>query len=277
MRARLVVLLVLVALTATAADAWPPWGRRTGPNPVGPWHGPGTAPCTDTCPAQWATDSFPSCTALPGSPSYLWEARRESFNDGDAVGTMSDFGSVGVDLVQGTAGAKPTFHDAGGPGDRPYFSFDGGDYVKSSAEGTSLAQPNLVAMVIYTATTGNYTMLDGFDANPRTRIGTVSTSAPWQIQTSATTLSANNTVVNGQWELVVGYTNGASSYLRISGLELATGDAGAHAYAPGTIGCNYTGASCFTGGVALAVVYDTAPDVNALEAAIEDCYGSFPQ
>ncbi|MEK9810513.1 MAG: hypothetical protein VW362_08695, partial [Candidatus Nanopelagicales bacterium] len=255
---------------------WGPWpGRGKG------WRGPfgweAKRPCVGGCPAEWDQDSFGACTSLPGTPEHVWEARRESFNDGDAVGTMTDYGANATDLVQATAGNKPTYRSSGGPGNRPYFSFDGADYVKSAAEGTNLAQPNLVVLVVQTNTTAAITVTDGFDSNPRTRIGLTSTNAPWQLQTSATTLSANNTVTNGQWEVFIGTINGASSTLRLSGFDRATGDAGAHAYAPGTVGCNFSGAACLNGGIALFAVYDTPPDIPTLEAAIEDCYGEFPQ
>lgn len=230
------------------------------------------------CPAQWPTDSFPaSCPSLPGTPSHVWEARRESMTDGDAVATMTDFGAVGTNLVQATSTAKPTYHASGGPGDQPYFSFDGGDSVKSAAEGTSLAQPNLIAIVAEANTTAAEILLDSFDSSPRTLVWETSVNSSWRVQTSATALPANTTVINGRWELITATTNGASSELRVSGPAYATGDAGSAAFAAGTMGCNISAANCLNGGIALAVVYDTPPDIPTLEAAIESCYGALPQ
>ena len=238
----------------------------------------GDGACGDGCPVQWPTDPAPgACPDLPGSPSHIWEARRESFSDGSNPTSLTDYGTIGTTLTQGTAGSRGTYRASGGPGNRPFFSLDGGDFWKSAAEATNLAQPNTFVLVISTNSTGAFTFLDSFDSSPRTRIGTASVNAPWQLQSASTVLAANNTVVGGQWELIVGTTNGASSSLRISGIEMATGDAGSAAYGAGTLGANFSGASGLNGGVALAAIYDTPPDIAALEAAIEDCYGSFPQ
>lgn len=280
MTSRAAIMLLAFALgCGDDADAAAVRVGMGGPPMVGTEQGgiafPGAA-CVVAVPDQWPTDSAGACAALPGTPNYLWEARRESFSDSTNPTTITDYGSAGVTMTQGTASARGTFHSSGGAGDRAYFSFDGGDYWQTAADGPSLSQPNVFALVVYTATTGNVSALDSHDNSPRSMIGPNNTGG-WRLLTTSTTLTAASTVVNGEWELIVGTTNGVSSTIRINGVQVTSGDAGAGAYAAGTLGANFSATQFLTGGVALAVVYDTAPDIPTLEAAIKGCYGGFPQ
>lgn len=78
---------------------------------------------------------------------YVWlDSTRYSGSDGDAVASAVNYGSLGGNFVQSSAGKKPTFRPTG-VNSKPAFQFDGGDCLTLP----SVALTTWTAIVVFKA------------------------------------------------------------------------------------------------------------------------------
>lgn len=216
------------------------------------------------------------CGAVPGSPSYLFDADEIAQADATAVATWEDLGSLGSDASQATPSARPTLQvpcEGGGVlNSANCVDFDGGDSLKDS--GVSLmAQPNL-AFAVYRFDTSTGTVFDDENGNHRNII--YQASGRHTAFAGANLLGA--TVTTGQWVATVASFDSTNSFIRVNGSE-TTGNPSTAGLSGITLGAFNTGAVALDGAIAIVGFYDDAGGVTAddIETYLSCRYGSFPQ
>lgn len=194
-----------------------------------------------------------------------------TLTDLDSVGTWVNLGShSSADLTQGTASAKPTYHDA----DPPYVSFDGGDTVGVSSFATISQSFTIVLVAEWPNFNSTRIVQDnGSTASNRTALFTAATTGEARLNCGATRASGIN-LSTATLSYVNGYCSGTSSYLNVNGSLSSTGNAGTGSMVGHTIGAGYLGGSPFVGDVYEVIVYagDKANDSDLL-TYLSDAYG----
>lgn len=212
------------------------------------------------------------------TPVLHYAARLESYANNDPVTSMTDNGSTGDDISQGTGAAQPTFKSSG-PGGQPYLSFDGGDFLESTSAITlNLTTFSICCVVNAGAALTNETAIADDATTSRAIFSTASYA--WTTNFGVTVnngTSAINTWVMGCSRITAGA--GGDDYW-IDGVQVSTTDNGANDLDRARLGTNSAGANYRTGAIAECAVFDSAAlDVDLLEAEWEsaECYGNnFP-
>lgn len=147
----------------------------------------------------------------------------------------------GATAAQATGGARPAYSATGHNG-RPCLTFDGGDSLAASF--SAISQPGAVIVACQVTSVADFRfVVDSSHATNR-----------WAIYTSITTGLVNgfagSAITSGSGTLgsicvVSAVFNGASSVVRINGVQVASGNAGAATMQGITIGASSSGASGF--------------------------------
>ena len=236
--------------------------RRPVAAAAAPSFNPLTGWTTDPVHAVWASDP-------------LWTPPA----DGGAVSSWRNGGSVGGDLVQATGSWQPTYDASlAAYNNQPVVTFDGADDVLV-ANTADLTQPFWLVLVGHTSAVTT----QGFVG-----VGVVSTNRRF----------GTNATAGGKWALALGgeikgggldsnphllfaQANGASSLITVDGASVATGDAGTTGITHLSLGAGNANGLTFggylTGGIALALVFNTDPTAQAewasFKAWVTSTYG----
>lgn len=195
----------------------------------------------------------------------------------DPVGAMDDLSTGGNHLLQGTAGARPTYK-TGQINSRPALSFDGGDFLKMAGAIASVAQPVTRWVVMrFTGTPPAATevILEDIGAN-NTRFSRNITTG-FLVLRSATALTTDDTDDGASWHLYQVTFNGGSSALFKDGTSIHTGNAGAAGFTGTSMGATAAGASFAQNGTLIAEHFVTAgedaTDITNIKAYVAARYG----
>ena len=151
-------------------------------------------------------------------------------------------GTSGRDLVQATASDQPTFlTDGGSPSGNPVVDFTGGSLMRIDYLET-FDQPYTICSACYFPPNDPTQRIlfdggktGGTPSAVRACFGKEDTDNNWRARTD-TNLTFSKTGITGTWGYVVVMFDGASSYVRMNGVSVATGDAGSTAFQPLTAG-----------------------------------------
>lgn len=162
------------------------------------------------------------------------------------------------DVLQGTAGKIPLLKLSVINGN-PALRFDlGDDFLESVAFAAPLAQPNMVFIVmkhLTGAVTGDAIILDSKATGASREVFQIKNGTPdaWSIW-AGTTLTSTDAIDTSVHVFTILY-NGASSYIRKDGTQIAAGNAGTNAM--GSISLGYGGAIGINSDIAACYVFDT--------------------
>ena len=165
-----------------------------------------------------------------------------SAGDPALVSQWNNFeGTSGRDLVQATASDQPTFlTDGGSTSGKPAVDFTGGSLMRIDF-GESFDQPYTICSACYFPANDptQRILFDGGEtgATPgslRACFGKEDSDNNWRARTDAN-FTFSKTGITGTWGYVVVMFDGASSYVRMNGVSVATGDAGNTAFQPLTM------------------------------------------
>lgn len=237
-----------------------------------------------------ALGGLPPLPVAPGAPRLWWDGsdadlqRNTTYPSGTSIGAAStpwrDKGSLGLNLTQATAAARPTLQ-ANGAGGRPSVRADGaGDYLRTALFGAALVQPTLVAMVGRAISIASspipFSSVDSAAVNQHTIF---STTPAYRLYALVGPLDGG-TPVAGQWFMWLGYFNGASTISRVNGVQVAAGATGTSDLNGVTLFASHGGvpAQFFFGDLSEVIVYNgSIPAFADVEAYFTAKYGAFPQ
>lgn len=237
---------------------------------------------------QGNSEPHPPLTSLVAG----WEARLQTFNDADFVGTLVDNWGGTYNLTQaGADSVKPSWTDGGfGSNDRPYLQFDGNDYLSNNALAAALMGTDNYRLFCFAAkfdatTAGSqlFSLGRSSSANPRhhcdiggstdwrllvrDNAGTLKSTAGGTADTSAHIFSyeftgtVGNVYVDGA--LVAGPTD-----MDVDSLTLDRATMGA-------LDSNGAVSAYLTGRIAACLIYNATGQRAAAEAYLNRIYGIY--
>jgi hypothetical protein len=182
-------------------------------------------------------------------------------------------GTSGRDLVQATASDKPTFlSDGGSTSENPAVDFTGGSIMQIDY-GESFNQAYTMCSACYVpANDSNERILfDGGEtgATPgslRAYFGKMDSANAFRIRTD-TNVNFTQSGIVGTWIYVIILYDGADSYVRMNGSEVATGNPGTDALQPLTLGQFIDGSSAQSWNEPIMhfLIYDKELDADEIE------------
>jgi hypothetical protein len=211
------------------------------------------------------------------SPTYAWLA-------GDvAAGAVAAWpcAVTGVQATQATEGARPTASATALNG-KPGLTFDGGDWLKTAAFASALAQPYsvVIAMSMSAGTTLPDVFFDGIEVGARGLfgVGTLLTVRRLQGNFGGGIVVPYTT---SEFQLGVAVTTrfravGASSAIALNGVEQTPINGGTHALTGATIGAAYDNAAPLVGVIADILIFsgaDYAARAASADALMRAYYG----
>jgi hypothetical protein len=202
---------------------------------------------------------------------YYTDAGTALATDGQSVQQWSDQSGNGRHPSQATAGKRPLWI-ANGQNGLPVLRFDGvDDYLK--AAGFTLTQPETVFIVYKSITLGGSGTHDTiFDGNATIGGAFLSDVRPVTQINAGTSVPVATAAADGIFAVLVVQFSGASSFWRLDGTQVATGDAGANdmnGFTLAALGNNSRTTNIDVGEV---IVYPTAlalADLQAVEAYLK--------
>lgn len=151
----------------------------------------------------------------------------------DHVALWQDQGNSN-DASQSTAGNRPLLKQAG---DKYYLHFDGIDDNLSALTAVTLGQPNTISIAFsMTTATGSRPFVAG--TSPNRHNMTIDGSNRPLIFAGGSLVDSTTSVATGTVYVMTGIYDGASSAIRIDGVETATGGAGAESLSQLILGGN---------------------------------------
>lgn len=210
---------------------------------------------------------------FPATPYHHFAARLETaYANLDPVGTMTNFGSSGLDATQATGSAQPTFLNPceAGVVDLPCFDGDAGDYA-ATATHTAFSGSATWCWVGEWDVSGaaNQYIHDGA-ASGRNQ-GYKRTSNVFRI--SAPTNLNGPSATPSSYFSVCGEFNGVSSAIWTAGVQTHTGDTGTGKATGATLMGRYDGAMAMDGALLELLVFDGPVDESAVHDAFSCIYG----
>lgn len=181
--------------------------------------------------------------------------------DTDPVSSWTDLSGNGRHVTQADSGKRPVYRTSWQNG-LPAVVFDGSDdFLRVT--GLTLNQPNTI-LVVGKSTTNNTAIFDGDDSSHTHQVYRRGTGS-WAM--FAGTLLDSALAANGNWHLRTAKFQGATSYLRLDGAEIAAGAAGAQNLDAITVGGFFDGTGALNGDVGELLVYNAALSAGDLAAA----------
>lgn len=157
---------------------------------------------------------------------------------GDPVGYMSDGSGNDRHVTQTVTSSKPTLATSGGVA---CLHFDGNDYLQKT--GFTLAQPNTIISVFKSSSLASPANV--FDsANSAAREALILLSSGYRIAAGA---PVDGGTPDLGWHVAVAQFSGASSFLRIDGTQILTGNPGAQGMNGINIGIHFQLIQAFSG------------------------------
>lgn len=203
--------------------------------------------------------------ALPHTWFYTGQAQQWEENtkvtlatdDGDPVGAMTNQGSDGYDILQGTSLLRPTLK-LNILNSNPVWRFDGGDWLRGAFAGGALSQPitAFVVSMLTAVAAGDLigrVMFDGDDATNRIQLYKTSTGNLWSMYAGTV---VSNGAANDSWNIWTFLANTASSIAYKNGISQIVGNIGTKTIDGLTFGDDNTGgASGWKGDIAELLIY----------------------
>lgn len=197
----------------------------------------------------------------------------DGLGDGDAVTTWRDESGQGNDITQANAAKRPILK-LGIVNNKPVVRFDGTDDVLKSAGFGPYSEPNTIIVV---------GKADNADTNSREIVcGSLvgyhhiiyTNSGKWHLYNGINLDSGDTDDAN--WHIFFAEFNGASSFLRLDGSQIASGDAGTAASDGMTVGNSYLENHDWDGDVAEVIMYNSglgSADRDRAESYLSKKYG----
>ena len=150
-----------------------------------------------------------------------FDATQLDLVDGDAVAQWDDVSGNARHATQATAAARPTFRKSSGG---TWVSFDGVDDYLATASWTDLSQPNDIFFVGAASNySGSSIFLDGLDASHEHSVVLYASGPSWRLD-GGTLLSGGTPSPSPH--VFHAHFDGASSTLRVDGVQVIAGNAG---------------------------------------------------
>ena len=221
------------------------------------------APGIRWTPASPTSDGgvLPHTWHYAGSPQLYTDAAKTmvASSDGDFVYVSTNQGSDTHDIVQATAGNRPTLKLNIVNG-KPVFRLDGTDGLQG-AFGAALTQPFTLCIVAQLGAgcandNSLYVLSDGDDAINAVYIGKTSAGDPDRFYFHAGTAQYGG-AANENWNIWTALLNGASSGLWHNGISQVQANAGAYVMDGLTLGQRNPGDYDWIGDIAEYLIYDS--------------------
>jgi hypothetical protein len=137
-------------------------------------------------------------------------------------------------LLTGAAGLRPLLKTAGGPNGLAYAQFDGADDFLQMTLGAGVAQPYTAFHVVKG--------ISGFGFDSATSVeAAIYAAGGFLTAYAGAVLTSTQAVPLAAWHVVEVRFDGVNSKIRVDGVQVASGDAGANALSGLTVGASYAG------------------------------------
>jgi hypothetical protein len=215
---------------------------------------------------------------LATTPTYAWLA------EDLAAGAVAAWSCAvtGVQATQGTAGARPT-QSATALNSRPGLTFDGGDWLRTAAFASAIAQPYSVVMAVQLSRSATLpdVMVDGIGGGRGSlAIDTISAVRRFVSFTGGTVANVMTFTTSAfpvdTTVVVRSRSNGTSSLLALNGVEQSQNNGGTQALTGVTLGSDVLGTSGWLGVIADILIFsgtDDAARAASAEALMRAYYG----
>ena len=200
--------------------------------------------------------------------------------DGQQVGTWVNLGSAGAggNAVQATAGLRPLFRlvaTAGKINNKSAVQGDGTQFLQSAGI-TAVNQPLVVAAVWRSTSIASLVGL--LDSNGgRDMISMTAGTGALNMYAGTGPVSTGLTLANTTWEVLVATFNGASSFLRMNGVQGSTISVGALTNTGSNLFSASGGTSIAAGFIEEALYYSDGTTPAQIEAYLTAKIGATPQ
>jgi hypothetical protein len=219
--------------------------------------------------------SAPAAGAPSGSPVAWWDANQiTGYSDGEKVSPWLDMSGGGHGLYRTVADDQPTYK-TGIQNGLPILRFDGVDDDLNTAAGDNFTwtQPTTIFIALKIPDqTGSGFITGGGNSSERQHVyhGNLDPT----IQMHAGTNRFTTTDVTGNFEIIVARFDGASSWIRLDGVQDNIADPGSQPLGdPFFLGRHYGGTKGLSADIGEIIFYDGAEDPSANETYLADKWG----
>lgn len=175
--------------------------------------------------------------------------------DGDPIGGVTDKSSNGYDCLQNTAANKPTYK-TGIQNGLSTGRWDGSNDRLRNTSIAAMTAPYWTFVVVMNTTAGTGGQITGDGGSRGTLVHDNGTTSRAKVNAGADVVGATD-LAAGTFYLVSTYVNGASSVVRLNGVQDASGDAGSTDFGTAlNVGTNQIGGGVLLGDIGELVMYD---------------------